>query len=163
MVAPSTLALELIVLFLSAGSLALSGVLAMALVEPRSRRANPTPARSPAGGLVRELVVPPTLAILVATVLGAGLLDLVHLRLGSPSQIAVSLAVGGLGGLGVTLLALGVTALGPRPASERPVELPTDRRSSRGWVASGSIFAGAGGAALLSLIALYIAFDGHER
>jgi hypothetical protein len=162
MVAPSTLALELIVLFLSGGSLALSGVLAMALVEPRSRARGPRTARLPAVVLLRELVLPPTLAILVVTLLGAGLIELVHLRLGSSAQLALALSAGGLGGLGVALLALGVTVLGPRPALERPVELPKDRRSNRGWVASGAIFAGAGGAALLVLIGLYVTFDGHE-
>jgi hypothetical protein len=162
MVAPSTLSLELIVLFLSAGGLALSGVLAIALVEPR--RAGPDPeARQRAGrSMRRELVVPPVVATLLVALIGLGLLRALPSRLGSAGDGDLALVAGALGGLAVTLLALGVTILSPRLDVDPTGPRPTGARTRRGWGASASILAGSGGLALLTLVGLYVVLDGRE-
>ncbi|HXQ48739.1 MAG TPA: hypothetical protein VN842_03040, partial [Thermoplasmata archaeon] len=161
MVEPSTLPLELLVLFLSAGALALSGILAGLLIEPAGRRPKPPHPQLRLRPLLRELVLPPVLATLVATLVLAGLVQAASLRIGSSHDVELALAVGAFGGLAVALFAIGVTILIPRAATERPVDLLTDRRPRRGWTASAAISSGAGGAALLTLIGLYVTLDGH--
>jgi hypothetical protein len=162
MVQPSTLPLELLVLLLSAGCLALSGVLAIYLIEPRDPTPDPKAERFRFRPLARELLLPPVAAVLVATTLLAGVIDLLPLKIGSAHDVDLALLVGAFGGLAVGLFALGVTFLTPRPATERPIGLPSDLRSRRGWAASTSIIAGAGSAALLTLVGLYTLLDGRE-
>jgi len=162
MPAPSTLPLELIVLFLSAGALAVAGVLAMALVEPRRRRTAVRSVEGPRRTLALELLGAPVLSYLGAALLGTGLLAAFPLRLGPPAQLELAFATGTLGSFAVALFTIAVIALIPRPSEDAPVEVSPDRRSGRGWIAAGAVSAGAGGAALLTLIGLYIALDGHE-
>ncbi len=161
MAEPATLALELLILVVAAGSLAASGVLATLLL-PRRWPTTPRPSVAPesrrAGSEFGLAVVGLTLGFVLGVAVLARLLPV---AIGSPMEFDLALGAGAAGGLAVSGWACVVTLLSARSSPDdlsRPDPRPPTRR---GWVAATAITAGAGGSGLLTLIGLYLALGGH--
>ena len=161
MVAPATLSLELLVLFLAAATLAGAGILALLLLEPRGRDLRGSAPRTRAAPLLAELLAPPVAFTFGASALVAVILWARPVGVGSPAEVDLSLAAGALGGVLVAGFAATVSLFAPRPVTGRPIDLPMDRRPRRGWVVASALVAGSGGGALLVAAGMFLAVGGH--